>query len=269
MNVVHGAFTVGAIVGPLGVAALLAVGLDWRLAFRATALLAAALSIPLLAVRLPAASPAKHPAVGDARERGPFREPLVIVTFLALLIYVGVEMGISSWVGELFVVSYARPPQTAAGLVALFWAGLLIGRFGLGAFYTGNRFAVTLTLLASLATAGVILTIAGVAPGLAAVGVGLAGLGCSAYYPVAVSLMGREFPHHQGLTIGFVAAGGGVGALVLPFIMANVADRVGVARGFRLFGALGVVLVGLSLLTVALARHRDGLHARRVAKTSA
>lgn len=59
-----------------------------------------------------------------------FQQSIYWLGFFALFVYVGVELGISNWIAEYFV-SVFKAPIRAPFMVSLFWAGLLMGRFGI------------------------------------------------------------------------------------------------------------------------------------------
>ena len=79
------------------------------------------------------------------------------LSFFALFLYVGVELGVSNWVAEYFVVVFAYSPDASAMLVSLFWLGVLVGRFGVPLLYKDLRPEAALVGLSALATASIAL----------------------------------------------------------------------------------------------------------------
>ena len=122
-------------------------------------------------------------------------------------------------------------------------------------------------LSASATVALILLTILGyVAPSplTTAIGIGLvfiAGLGCSVYYPVVITLLGKCFPHAQNRVVGFAAAGGGLGAFVFPFLMSALAQNWGLRIGFATYAVFAVAMtasaVGLSVAATKGYRQRS------------
>jgi fucose permease len=186
--------------------------------------------------------------------------PAYWLSFFALFLYLGVELGVSNWVAEYFVVVFAYSPAASAMLVSLFWLGVLVGRFGVPLLYKGARPDAALIGLSALATASIaLLLLLGYAPASAiAADVGrgllfLAGLGCSVYYPTVMTLVGGCFPRAQSQVVGFAATGGGIGSFIFPFLMSSIAQNWGIRAGFATYGvfAAGMTLVAVWLAVVA------------------
>ncbi len=133
-------------------------------------------------------------------------------------------------------------------MVSIFWLGLLIGRLSLSG-YRGRRQAEMMFLLASTCTIALSFAVLMKGPLLAGFGFFITGLGFSAIYPLVIALVGKYFKRGQGAAIGFVAAGGGIGAFAFPFIMSAIADTLGLRQGFFFYIALDVLMV---LLTCAV-----------------
>jgi fucose permease len=255
MNVLHGAFAVGAIVGPLVVSLLLQSGLDWAVVYRGMAAIFVLLAVLMAFAGLPSVeqSAAQH-------EEPPERlgaNPAYWLSFFALFLYLGVELGVSNWVAEYFVVVFAYAPEASAMLVSLFWLGVLAGRFGVPLLYRDARPEAALIALSALATASIVLLMAlgylSASAIAADVGQGLlflAGLGCSIYYPTVMTLVGECFPRAQSQAVGFAATGGGIGSFVFPFLMSSIAQNWGIRAGFATYA---VFAAGMTLVVVWLA----------------
>ncbi len=258
MNLMHGAFAVGAILGPLAVGILVQSGLSWILVYRGMALVPALLVVMMAFIALPKIT--HQAAEGEEAPERLSANPAYWLSFIALFLYVGVELGVSNWVAEYFVVAFAHSAAAGALLVSLFWAGLLAGRFGVPLLYKGSRQDAVLVGFAMLATVSIaVLTLLGyiaatpLTIGIAQGFVFLAGLGCSIYYPVVITLLGKCFPHAQSQVIGFAATGGGIGAFVFPFIMSAIAQNWGIRAGFATYAmfAIAMTIAGYGLASIA------------------
>jgi fucose permease len=255
MNVMHGAFAIGAIVGPMAVSLLMQSGIDWTAVYRGMAVIFMLLAVLVAFIALPSVQQ-------KAAERHETHErlranPAYWLSFFALFLYVGVELGVSNWIAEYFVAVFAYSPEGSAMLVSLFWLGVLAGRFGVPLLYKGARPDVVLVGLSALATASIaLIMLLGYVPAAtitADIGRGLlflAGLGCSVYYPTVMTLLGKRFPHAQSQAIGFAATGGGVGSFVFPFLMSSIAQDWGIRAGFATYG---VFAAAMTLVAVWLA----------------
>ena len=264
MNLMHGAFAIGAILGPMAVGALIHGGLGWTIVFRGMAVIFVVLAGIMVFTPLElAAQKATDEAPTSDRLS---RHPAYWLSFFALLVYVGVELGVSNWVAEYFVAVFAYSPAASALLVSLFWAGLLAGRFGVPLLYTGARQDAVLIGFSTLAAVAVILlSMLGYAshtPLTIEIGrvlVFFAGLGCSIYYPIVITLIGKCFPHAQSRAIGFAATGGGVGAFAFPFLMSALSQNLGIRIGFATYAVFAVVMtlcaIGLAISVAKATRH--------------
>ena len=265
MNLLHASFSAGAVAGPLLAARLLDSGAAWQIAFRALAAGAAGIAVWL--ALLPFGRLEEE--LGGGRRNGagrtaalPLDRGLVVISVALLFLYVGAEMGVSSWLGEYFVGFLGTSPAQGALMVMLFWGGVLGGRLLLAFCYRGTRAAEAILLLAAVATAGLIGAVTMTGRTAAAVGFVVTGFGFSSVYPLVMSMVGRFFaPRHQSMVIGFAATGGGVGSLLFPFAMALVAQQIGIRRGYLLYvglSALLMLLAGAAVLkTRALAPGRS------------
>ena len=142
MNLMHGAFAVGAILGPLTVGLLMQNGFDWITVYRGMALIFAVLAAVIVVLPMPltAHAPAAHEEAPEKLSAN----PAYWLSFFALFFYVGVELGVSNWVAEYFVAVFNYSAAASALLVSLFWAGLLAGRFGVPLLYKGSRQGLSL-----------------------------------------------------------------------------------------------------------------------------
>jgi len=261
MNLMHGAFAIGAVAGPLILGLILVTGLAWTLLFRIIALFFAVLIVALAFTRFeglgkPDSSSESHRA-GKLSIRG----PAFYLGFLALLVYVGAELGISNWIAEYFVRIFSARPAVASLTVSLFWIGLLAGRFGVPLLYKGTRqepvlvFSSLLLVAATVALNALGYSAEGLAAGslipLAFVLTFLAGLGCSIIYPTVISLVGIACKDAQAEAISFSVAGGGFGLFAFPFLMSWLSQAYGLKLGFASYA---IVAVATAASCIALAR---------------
>lgn len=253
MNLMHGAFAVGAIAGPLALAGLLGAGFDWVTIYHLMGGVFAGLVVlfALLSMDLP---PDPHVADPDQPPQRLATHPAYYLSFLALFFYVGVELGVSNWLAEYFVSVFDYPASQSALLVSLFWVGLLAGRFGVPLLYHGPRQDVILigfSALATVAVAGLsLLGFTANGPMTQTIGMGLvlmAGVGSSIYYPAVITLLGNCFPQAQSQAIGFAATGGGIGAFVFPFLMSALAEGAGIRVGFATYAVFAVAMTAAAV----------------------
>ncbi|HUX21421.1 MAG TPA: MFS transporter [Spirochaetia bacterium] len=250
MSFSHAAFSVGAIGGPTVVALVLARGLPWQTVYHLAAALA--MGVALVTALLPfsriAHAEPEHPSEAGFRKLA--RYPMFFLAFFVLFIYVGLEIGISNWVSEYYVKVFSTPITTGAFMVSIFWFGIFTGRVLLPVVYRGPRQAESLLVLGALYT----LSLLGALLMPSAISAGfffyLTSLGCSAVYPLVMTLLGRYFERGQSVAVGFASSGGGFGSLVFPLMMSGVAQSLGLRAGFIVYLFMGVLLVVLAYFVV-------------------
>ncbi len=260
MMFVHSAFSVGAIVGPLAIGLIVAHELPWQGVYRGIAFLVLVIGVLLALLpfrRIEGTGSTEEQA--RPRLRSLLGLPLLLFSFFALLLYVGLEVGVSNWISEYFVKVFGTPASTGAFMVSLFWVGMLIGRLSVSLIARGTRQAATLVALALLYTLSIFLAVLmrrAVAGGIFFF---LASLGCSGFYPLVMNLLGRHFRHSQSVAVGFAATGGGVGMFLFPLLMSGVSQHFGIRSGFVVYVAMGLALTAFAYLILRQVRRtHDG-----------
>ncbi len=259
MNLMHGAFAIGAVAGPFLIGLILHTGLVWTLVFRGIAILFALITLMLavspfhlLGSFAQEAKGVKHPSL--------FGNLLYWLGFVSLFLYVGMELGVSNWIAEYFVKVFGTASANGSFMVSLFWGGILAGRAGVPLFYRGTRNGFLVILFSIIAFVSVsLISLSGflmLTPVFAAVMVVMAGFGCSIIYPTVITLAAEAFPDAQNDVIGFAATGGGIGAFVFPFIMSALSDAWGIRVGFSVYALFGVLTLGTCILLVMSRKRR-------------
>jgi fucose permease len=260
MNLMHGAFAAGAFIGPFIVGILIQQNLSWTLVYRGMAILFAGIFVLIAALSFASLGKDRGHSTPNGR-KDLLRHPAYWLGFITLLLYVGVELGISNWIAEYFVSTYRASAASGSFMVSLFWVGLLAGRFGVPLLYRGNRQGFILLFMSILMSLSVILLSAlgfvapnGVILNLARILAFFAGLGCSIIYPMVVTRIGAAFPDTQSEAVAFAAMGGGVGAFAFPFLMAALASAFGIQVGFASYGLFSLAVVASSAILIQITK---------------
>ncbi|RKU44784.1 hypothetical protein DL546_007130 [Coniochaeta pulveracea] len=247
LGFLHGAYGLGATIGPLIATAMVTKSnLQWY-AFYYVMI---ALSVVEFALAVPAfwkATGAVHRAqqglaagggeeAGDGEEvhkrtttRTTLKNPITWLVALFLLGYVGAEVSLGGWIVT-FMLKVRHAEAFAAGLtVTFFWLGLTLGRVVLG-FVTGRvgeKLAITIYLLLSVA----LQLLYWLVPSFVASAIFVAFLGffLGPLFPAAIVAATKLLPSdHHVSAIGFAAAFGGGGAAIFPFAVGAIAQSKGV-----------------------------------------
>lgn len=245
MNFMHGAFSVGAVVGPIIVGILNKAQMSWILIYRIIG--AVFILFAIMTLKLPFSLLQEESDADETNKTSLVRHPAYWLGFFSLLLYVGVEFGVSNWMAEYFFSVFGASTSYASFMVSLFWGGILIGRVGIPVFYKGDNNSALLTLSGLVMAVSVIgLTIVGhIADGsnlriVASIFVALAGLGSAVIYPTVVTFVSSAFPDDQSVAIGFAATGGGIGSFAFPFLMSNVSASHGIVAGYGIYAIFSI-----------------------------
>ncbi len=250
MNLLHAGFCVGAIAGPATVGALERTRAGWSAAFPAFGVLLLLLLAVFSAVRFPEPGRDRPPeARGGMRAA---REPLVLLLAVALFVYVGSELGLSSWTSEYFVKILGAPAAVGAFSVSVLWVGMMCGRLLISFGYRGTRQDLILLVLGALCSLGLAGILLAHTQAAVMILVFATGLGYSGVYPLAINLVGRH--HRSGVAIGAVSTGAGIGSLVFPFIMAVISQRFGLRSGYLFYLGLDAVFVVFAVVVIRVVR---------------
>jgi fucose permease len=256
MNLMHAAFCAGAIIGPFITGILIATG-RWEVAYRLSAAACFLMGVLFLFLSFAHIKQEKLATQSGGKTLRLLFNPLLVLLFLVLFLYVGTELGTSAWVAEYYVKVLGTSSSVGAYIVSLFWTGLLLGRLAISLWYKERSLSGLLIFLASLCTIALLGAISVKHPWLAGLSFFIAGLGYSAIYPVVMALVGQHVQHSQSVAVGFVAMGGGIGSFMFPFLMAFISDHFGLQRGFLFYVSVNVFMVALTIAVKWLIRTKE------------
>ncbi len=245
MGALHGAWAIGASLGPPLVGAVLVASDSWRPAYVAAAVAFVALGIATYAVRSD---------LGDAPELE--AEPTgersigrtVVLGCALMFVYVGAELGAGQWTYTRFTVDGSLSAGLAGLAVFLYWSALAAGRIALAVF--GDRVAPG--RLFDLSVVGTLASAIGfwVLPPPVAALVALPCLGAtlSVFVPVLLYLTPRRIGSAAApRAIGYQVAAGMIGGASLPAVVGVVMQAIDVAVLGPCLVTMAAVLAGLHI----------------------
>lgn len=249
LNLLHFFFGVGAIAGPLLAAAAVRTGPGWRLAFQVAAAFPAAVGLLLL----PQAVARDAPRAEDTATL--YRNGILWRYGLSLALYVAVEVSLYGWIAS-FWDRWSAPFLPSAGLAALFWATLTLGRLCSGRL--ADRIGLARFLRhAAVATAAVcVVWTAWPSPPITVAAVVLLGLALAGIFPTTVALVTGAFPGHSGKVVGVLGVFASLGGFLGPVALGRLADAVGI-RALPPF-VTAVALAMLAAVAAPPGPRRDG-----------
>lgn len=249
LNLLHVFFGVGAVIGP-AIASLALSQSDSALPAFWVSVGVFVLPIPLV-LRLP---PGPH-ALPEAHADDPpemtfsYRVPLLWLLGAILLLYVGVEAGIGSWITAYVDRSTSLGEDTGAQFAAAYWGALTVGRV-LGAMY-GERFAPFTVLRVSLigmAVGSLILALGTGSIALTILGVLVIGVWSGPPFPTVIAITTAAFKRHPGKATSIVVTLASLGASTMPWLTGVLLDRVSPNAMMIFIAVESVALVGIYVL---------------------
>jgi fucose permease len=258
VNWLHASYGVGAALGPILLASLMAAGWGWRWGYGLIAAALASLTACFALTRQlwsaarattdiapdPTAAPvAEAAAVGTVAA---LRRPPVQLSLLVFFVYTGLEATAGHWSYSVLTESRGMATGAAATAVAFYWAGLTAGRILSGAL--ARRYSPGSLLRAGLVGSPLAAAVLWLAPGRpgALLALALLGLAFAPVFPLLISLtparVGARYAPHA---VGFQVAAAYLGAAALPGAAGLLARSAGLEAIPPFMLAIAMLLLGL------------------------
>ncbi len=168
---------------------------------------------------------------------------LVVLPFaVVLFVYVGIEVGYTSWISTQMQLVALSSPAVGAFATSLFWIGLTIGRINASFLlrYLSNQQLLLGTSL--IVVTGVSLLLIGAHNELLALGCTLiVGIGLGPVFPTTFALAGIVYPPARAAMSGVLIAVGSFGAILLPPLQGHVGGGLNGGIIVTFVGALALV----------------------------
>ena len=177
------------------------------------------------------------------------RDPVLLLVGLMLFLESGMENTVGGWATTYFVEQYGVGVDRAPIYLALFWLGLMLGRFAIGIFL---RHAAGVSLLvAGMGTAlvGALWLVAARGLPSAAAAVFLVGGGFAPVFPVLFAVTGDRYPALSGTALSIALGMALIGGISMPFATGALAGAHGLRAAFAI---VPVSLVGMAILFAIL-----------------
>jgi predicted MFS family arabinose efflux permease len=244
-------FAVGMAVTPIFIGVALGQGVTWRWVYGVEAVVSALLAVLIAALPMSNIEGRKNLTYGRLRDVMSFGPALFWAVVAASVVYIGAEFILNVWLAKFEIDVFAVSKTVASIAVALFWAGMIVGRIAVTSLT--KRFPASRLLMVGMAVmaffaAGVALSNS--AP-LSMVMAFFAGVGASGGFPLILGFSGKFPAWHAGVVFSAVVLAGAVGRIVFPYLV----GPVGQVAGFRVAMGMAFVLAAACSL-LALFLHR-------------
>ena len=245
MGALHGAWAIGASLGPPLVGAMLVTSESWRPAYLVAATAFAALGVATYVVR----SELKDAPELQASPTGTRSIGRTVILGCALMfVYVGIEFGAGQWTYTRFTADGSLSDGLAGLAVFLYWSALAAGRVALA--LVGDRIAPA--RLFDLSVFGALASTFGfwvLPPPIAALlALPCLGAALSVFVPVLLYLTPRRIGSAAAPRgIGYQVAAGMIGGASLPAAVGLLMQSIDVAALGPCLVAMAAVLTGLHI----------------------
>ena len=243
MGALHGAWAIGASLGPPLVGATLVASDSWRPAYVAAAAAFALLGLATYTVRsdLDDSPELETPPSGE-RSIG----RTVVLGCALMFVYVGIELGAGQWSYTRFTVDPSLTPGLAGLAVFLYWSALAAGRVALAVF--GDRVEPArlfdLSVFTTLGSAGAFWVLP--PPAAALLALPCLGAALSVFVPVLLYLTPRRIGSAAApRAIGYQVAAGMIGGASLPAAVGLLMQSIDVTVLGPCLVTMAAVLAGL------------------------
>jgi fucose permease len=237
------AASLSATMTPLVIGTLIGAGITWR----SFSILAVIFIGVIVASFYRQAIPSPVTTVGIPSSSSTPRLPsLFWLYWTVLFLVVAVEMAIAVWGTEFFVSAAGLERATAALAFGVFPAAMFIGRA------TGSRLARTwstiplLLLALTITFIGFLVFWLSRVPALNILGLFITGFGIANQYPLTLSIAIGAAGKLTNEASARASLGVGIALLVVPLLLGQLADRVGIQSAY------GIVIVLLIMATAAV-----------------
>lgn len=247
MAVMHG---LGSMLAPLFAGWLLMQGSSWRAVYRWDLILVAILIMFFLTARFPLRDETGSKKTIFSQIGSTAFSSTMLVYYFAQMIYVAIEMGISSWMVEFLQKAHSQSVGQSTQALSIFFALVMIGRL-IGSFFVEKLGYLRSVLFAALASSTcVAASLFG--PARWAWLLPVSGLFLSIIFPTITASVTNTNKENTSIILGLLFTSAGFGGILGPWLVGFASDLGGIQFGFSLNLLFGI-LTALSALV--LLRH--------------
>jgi fucose permease len=265
LNLIHFFFGMGALTGPALVGLSIqelnhGLPVQW-LAAGGMLLLALGVFWVLRNQPLATASTATHTGQKEAIGFRVYASPLLWLMGAVMLIYIGVEYGLGSWVSSFMALTAGVSARDGALLTSLYWGALALGRLaGLGLSKRLTRLQLLLLALGGSLVGAVCLGLLHTRLVPSILCLVWISFSYGTVIPTTIALASTTFPQDKGKVVSVLSAMGSIGGTILPWAAGVFLGR-GQVAGYLTFtlAAIAVLLALVLAIRHLLRQHPSGI----------
>ncbi len=263
LNNLHSAYGIGALVAPLLLSLALQVSHDAILAYLVGSAVGLAGILLLTRQHVPSIPKRNEEQQqrGTSIPPGLFTQILLWLMVLEMFLYIGAELGFSTWIVTAVSQSAAISLALAAPVATVFWLGLTSGRLlGAQALRRG-MLSETRLLYLCIVGGGISGLLVAFFPGQIGISFSasaLVGFFFGPIFPGIMAIASRWFVRALGLVSGVLLTSAGASGMILPVFIGFLIAHVGVNWGMATPAIICLIII--LPLSLALRQQRRTLH---------
>ncbi len=244
LNLLHGFFGVGALIGPILMGYLIESGFGWRLGYEIVALFSATALILQLLTSYPKKISSDRIDFSDFFKI--LKNPYTLLLGAITILYVGSEMVMNYWSVFYMELNSGITKITASSFLSLFWIAMTAGRFlcfVVAKKIGGKKLLISLSFISIFAFGLFMFAGSKIATGGS---IFLLGLAFSGIFPTVMALGLDRFPKALSTITGLLMTFLGIGTLLFPLFIGVISDILTLKAGMFSILIFTVMLTFLS-----------------------
>jgi fucose permease len=245
MNLLHGFFSLGSLLGPIYTGFILSRGQTWNTSFTILGMVCFAIATALIVLKA-VLRPAEK-VQGEANHSGQefFKDILHLLLdkrlfWLALFncIFMSYQSGVVSWIAVYLQNGLGRDSALSSAALTLFWTGIMIGRFTEPLITKKIPSEKFLNISLLISATGYTAVFALRDSTLIIAMLVIAGILLGAVYPSVIAIACRWFPDKSGTVTTSLGVFSYIIGTIMAFLIGGLMDRVGYNIGIMVLPAL-------------------------------
>ncbi|OAA31746.1 hypothetical protein AT15_02665 [Kosmotoga arenicorallina S304] len=260
LNLMHSLYALGAILSPVLVSLFLKSESDWWMPFFIAGLSNAFVFIFSIRLLPAKAGPTKKIEDPEMVKGSGKRDTVFWLIMIGVFLYVGYEVGFSSWLSAYIYDVKELDLRLAALFPSLLWLGLLVGRLLAGIFLERMGYSKSMLILTSISLfsfLGVLYAKSGIIMSLLVFGVGF---GFSAMFPTLQAVLLRGSKLDAEISVSAFTFAASLGATFSSYIIGFVGKFFGLGAGILLI----LFMILLEMFVVISLYRREIIASREI-----
>ena len=248
ISFLHLFFGLGGLIGPLLSVLITQNDFTWRVSYLITGAFSALVVILFIAATFPEKS--EKEVSSSMRTLELVKDRYILAIIGMTIIYVGIELGISSWSVLYLETNLDMKKVLASSILSYFWIAMTFGRMLCAVISRRLKAHVFLFILSCLGLVAYGFFLTAEQPLTAGIMLTVVGLSLSGIFPILIALVGNRYPDRIGSGMGLFMASAGIGFMFVPWLIGILADTYSLDWGMRILLVCSAVLVGISIYIV-------------------